>query len=113
MLYEILQKYPEINPNWLLTGQGEMLASQEKAAKQALPPEEHNDKLSPAQREMLTYKRLQMELGVAPEKIAVGIEAIAMGKTRSSKSASNLAEPSAYPGYTAVNEPKADFDTDL
>jgi len=45
-----------------------------------IPAEEISPNLSPGQREMLTYKRLQTELGTSKERIADGIDAIVMGK---------------------------------
>ena len=46
----------------------------------SIPAEEISPNLSPAQREMLTYKRLQTELGTPKERIADGLDAIITGK---------------------------------
>ncbi|OLN24893.1 hypothetical protein DVDV_3825 [Desulfovibrio sp. DV] len=102
-----------VNPIWLLTGNGEMLGS-DSAPSPNLPAEELNEKLTPAQREMLTYKRTMQELGAPPERILDGIEAIAMGKTRQPKSATYAtAEPPADPGYHHIHEPGSDFGSDI
>jgi transcriptional regulator with XRE-family HTH domain len=117
ILNAIIEKY-DINPIWLMTGQGNMrgrgILAQGLPA-QGLPPEELNTALTPAQREMLTYKRTMLELGASPERIIDGIEAIAMGKTTQSKSATaySTAEPPAAPGYHKVHESGADFGNDL
>ncbi|MGE4536630.1 MAG: XRE family transcriptional regulator [Desulfovibrio sp.] len=84
-LYDILDNFPEINPTWLFTGEGEMFGDQGQTKIPSLPPEELDEKLTPTQREMLTYKRLQTELGRSPERIADGIDAIVMGKCVSEK----------------------------
>jgi len=102
-----------INGHWLLTGEGEMLGDQGQAETPAIPLEELNEKLTPAQREMLTYKRTMQELGAAPERIIDGIEAIAMGKTRAPKSTYATAEPPAAPGYNNIHEPGSDFGKDI
>lgn len=109
MIYDILDKFPDVNPQWLLLGEGEMQG--EVAQAPVIPPEELNAALSPAQREMLTYKRTMLELGASPERIIDGIEAIAMGKTTHPKSgtAYSTAEPPANPGYHKVHELGADF----
>jgi hypothetical protein len=52
----------------------------EEAIGKRFPEEEVSDKLTPEQRNMLTYKRLQTELGMDKQRIAEGIEAIVMGK---------------------------------
>lgn len=57
-----------------------MLSGEIKQKAQSLPAEEISDKLTPEQRNMLTYKRLQTELGMDKQRIAEGIEAIVMGK---------------------------------
>lgn len=90
------------------------MLEQEKPS-QALPVEELDEKLTPAQREMLTYKRTMLELGASPERIIDGIEAIAMGKTTQAKSAIaySTAEPPAAPGYHKVHESGADFGNDI
>lgn len=117
ILNAIIEKY-DINPIWLMTGQGDMrgrgIFAQAHPA-QGLPPEELNTALTPAQREMLTYKRTMLELGASPERIIDGIEAIAMGKTTQAKSATaySTAEPPADPGYHKVHESGADFGNDL
>jgi len=77
--------------------------------KSTVTADELNEKLTPAQREMLTYKRLQTELGMPNEKIAAGIEAIVMGRSHGDKSCYCTAEPQADPGYNQVHEPGADF----
>ncbi|EFL53127.1 transcriptional regulator, XRE family [Solidesulfovibrio fructosivorans JJ]] len=101
-----------VNGTWLLTGEGEMLGDQGKTETPAIPLEELSEKLTPAQREMLTYKRTMQELGAVPERIIDGIEAIAMGKTRAPKSSYATAEPPADPGYNNVHEPGSDFGKD-
>ncbi|EFL52989.1 hypothetical protein DesfrDRAFT_0037 [Solidesulfovibrio fructosivorans JJ]] len=78
-----------------------------------LPLAEVDDNLTPAQREMLTYKRTMQELGAAPERIIDGIEAIAMGKTRAPKSTYKTAESPADPGYNNVHESRTDFGKDI
>ena len=107
MLYEILAKYPEINPIWLLTGEGEMLENEKSSLK--LQPEELDEKLTPTQREMLSYRRTMQELGAPAERIIDGIEAIAMGKAAQNKSTYKTAESPADPGYHKVHEPGSDF----
>ena len=60
-----------------------------------MPAEEVSPNLSPGQREMLTYKRLQTELGMDKQRIAEGIEAIVMGKrpdTKKSETKSGFGE---------------------
>lgn len=113
LLYTILGRYPQINPAWLLMGEGDMLGSDERQA--SISPDETNTSLTPAQREMLTYKRTMLELGASPERIIDGIEAIAMGKTTHPKSGTvySTAEPPANPGYHKVHEPGADFGKDI
>lgn len=74
-----------------------------------LPPEELNEKLTPTQREMLTFQRLMREYNAPPEKIIDGIMAIATAKSDRSKSLYRTAEPPADPGYNNVHESRADF----
>lgn len=69
-----------INANWLLTGEGEMFGDKPSASTISLPEEEISEKLTPEQRNMLTYKRLQTELGTPNTKIADGLDAIISGK---------------------------------
>jgi len=107
MLVEIVNTF-SINPEWLLTGAGDMLGNPNNLVISDIHPREMDEKLTPAQREMLTYKRIQTELGMPNEKIAAGIEAIAMGKTRDKKSYCT-AEPPADPGYNNIHEPGAGF----
>lgn len=57
-----------------------MLSGEIKQKAQSLPAEEISDNLTPEQRNMLTYKRLQTELGMDNKRITEGIEAIVMGK---------------------------------
>lgn len=111
-IYSILDRFPEINPAWLLTGDGEMLGSGIPPSS-TLPADELNEKLTPAQREMLTYKRTLQELGASPERIIDGIEAIAMGKTCQPKSTYATAESPANPGYNNIHEPGAEFGKDI
>ena len=70
----------KFNANWLLTGEGEMFADWPRTTGIALPEEELSEKLTPEQRNMLTYKRLQTELGTSKERIADGLDAIITGK---------------------------------
>ncbi|MHC1789013.1 helix-turn-helix domain-containing protein [Solidesulfovibrio sp.] len=70
----------DVNPAWLLTGEGLMFLDGSRDKPDELPQEEISDKLTPEQRNMLTYKRLQTELGTSKERIADGIDAIVMGK---------------------------------
>lgn len=65
-----------INPAWILMGDGDMLGDRTSG----IPTEEISKDLTPTQREMLTYKRIQTELGMDKQRIAEGIEAIVMGK---------------------------------
>ncbi|MGE4536348.1 MAG: XRE family transcriptional regulator [Desulfovibrio sp.] len=109
LLFQILDICPGINPHWMLTGEGEMLGRSGMSTHSGIPPEELDEKLTPTQREMLTYKRLQTELGRSPERIADGIDAIVMGKTRSPKSTYPTAKPEAAPGYNNIHEPGVDF----
>jgi len=69
-----------INPSWLLTGEGEMFTCGSPQVSKNFPEEEVSERLTPEQRNMLTYKRLQTELGMDKQRIAEGIEAIVMGK---------------------------------
>lgn len=96
-----------VNPRWLLTGEGEMYG--ETPQSPGLPPEELNEKLTPTQREMLTFQRLMREYNAPPEKIIDGIMAIATAKSDRSKSLYRTAEPPADPGYNNVHESRADF----
>ena len=79
--------------------------------KSTITEDELNEKLTAAQREMLTYKRLQTELGTPNEKIAAGIDVIiqARGRVTSDKSCYCTAEPEADPGYNQVHEPGIGF----
>ncbi|MHC1789015.1 helix-turn-helix domain-containing protein [Solidesulfovibrio sp.] len=70
----------QLDGNWLLTGQGEMFSASTNQKPNDLPLDEISEKLTPEQRNMLTYKRLQTELGTSKERIADGIDAIVMGK---------------------------------
>jgi len=70
----------KVNLNWLLAGHGEMLLTEEKKQTRSFPKEELSQDLTPEQRNMLTYKRLQTELGTDTKQIAKGIDAIVMGK---------------------------------
>jgi len=97
-----------INGHWLLTGEGNMLLSQDQPEISSIPKEEFDEHLSQAQREMLTFRRIMAELGTPNEEIAKGVMAIAMGKTRDPKRYST-AEPPADPGYNIIHEPEADF----
>lgn len=63
-----------------MTGEGQMFTDENREKPDELPQEEISDKLTPEQRNMLTYKRLQTELGMDKQRIAEGIEAIVMGK---------------------------------
>lgn len=74
-----------VNGTWLLTGAGAMFPDEENQKLEVLPQEEISEKLTPEQRNMLTYKRLQTELGMDKQRIAEGIEAIVMGKRPGAK----------------------------
>jgi len=104
---EILARKCKFSTRWLLLLEGDPF-DDTKCEKSPIPKEEFDEHLSQAQREMLTYKRIQTELGMPNEKIAAGIEAIAMGKTRDKKSYCT-AEPPADPGYNNIHEPGAGF----
>ena len=99
----------QIDGTWLLTGEGEMFRGAASENQLSVPTEETSPSLSAVQREMLTYKRLQTELGSKPERIADGIDAIIMGKTTHNKSTYKTAESPADPGYHKVHEPGVDF----
>lgn len=64
----------KVNANWLLTGEGEMFIGAHDKPRASIPPEEFSPTLSFLQREMLTYKRLQAELGMLNDRIAEGLE---------------------------------------
>lgn len=84
-----------INPSWLLTGEGEMFTCGSPQVSKNFPEEEVSERLTPEQRNMLTYKRLQTELGMDKPRIAEGIEAIVMGKrpdTKKSETKSGFGE---------------------
>jgi transcriptional regulator with XRE-family HTH domain len=83
-LQNIVLSY-DVNPAWLLTGEGLMFLDGCRDKPDELPQEEISDKLTPEQRNMLTYKRLQTELGTSKERIADGIDAIVMGKRPDAK----------------------------
>ena len=80
-----------INANWLLTGEGEMVLDSRNAPMATIPAEEISATLTPTQREMYAYKRLQTELGMPKARIAEGIEAIVRGKPPSSRPLSGYA----------------------
>jgi transcriptional regulator with XRE-family HTH domain len=84
-----------VNANWLLTGEGEMLLDAQSASLDSIPAEEVSATLSPTQREMYAYKRLQTELGMPKTRIAEGIEAIVRGKPN---------RPGLLSGYAATNK---------
>jgi len=110
-LREIVQIFG-INPVWLLTGEGEMFISGSCQVSQNLPLEEVSEKLTPEQRNMLTYKRLQTELGTSKDRIADGIEAIVMGKCGNAKRKTNYGvaeEPGGDAGCNKVQEDGAGF----
>jgi len=69
-----------VNANWLLTGEGETLLGGSSQAPAQAPHDESSSNFSPAQREMLTYKRIQTELGMPKTRIAEGIETIIRGR---------------------------------
>ena len=73
-----------VNANWLLTGEGEMLLNAQSTPLDNVPAEEISATLSPIQREMYAYKRLQTEHGMPKARIAEGIEALVRGKPDSS-----------------------------
>ena len=92
-----------VNANWLLTGEGEMLLDARSETGTTIPAEETSATLSPTQREMYAYKRLQTELGMPKNRIAEGIEAIVRGKP---------ARPGLLFGHTTANqEMDARFDS--
>jgi transcriptional regulator with XRE-family HTH domain len=74
-----------VNPVWLLTGEGEMFSDLPDQKTNTFPQEEISDKLTTEQRNMLTYKRLQTELGMDKQRIAEGLEAIVMGNRPGSR----------------------------
>ncbi|BAH75965.1 helix-turn-helix domain-containing protein [Solidesulfovibrio magneticus] len=74
-----------VNGTWLLTGEGGMFSEDCNQKTNDFPQEEISDKLTCEQRNMLTYKRLQTELGMDKQRIAEGLEAIVMGKRPSSR----------------------------
>lgn len=100
-----------INANWLLTGEGEIFSDRPKASEISLPAEELSEKLTIEQRNMLTYKRLQTELGTSKERIADGIDAIVMGKCVSEKKTGYGAaeDRGVGPGSMKVQEDGAEF----
>lgn len=80
---EVLAKWFQafkVNLNWLVTGYGEVFIDSPLSSQTTVPEEELSKDLTPVQRNMLTYKRLQTELGTPKERIADGIDAIVMGK---------------------------------
>lgn len=93
-----------VDPHWLLTGEGEMFPSPTPAPEPAsIPPEELSDRLTPEQRNMLTYMRLQTELGMPRERIAKGVEAIVL-KGVGERREYPTAEPAPDPGYHQVHD---------
>ena len=50
-----------INGHWLLTGEGNMLLSQDQPEISSIPKEEFDEHLSQAQREMLTFRRIMTQ----------------------------------------------------
>lgn len=106
MIYDILEKFPEVNPKWLLLGEGDMVGANEASA--IIPPEELNEKLTPEQRNMMTSQRIMKENGASPERIVAVVEAIILGKA--AKSTYTTAESPANPGYNNVHEPGPDWD---
>jgi len=93
-----------INANWLLIGEGSMFIDESQEKPDALPQEEILDKLTPEQRNMLTYKRLQTELGSSKERIANGIDAIVMGKRDDERNANKDRDVGAAAGFNKINE---------
>jgi hypothetical protein len=77
---------------------------------ESVPPEEMNERLTSIQREMLTYKRIMLEINASSEKIANGLEAIATGRSNNTKSTYATAEPPASCGYNKIHEPSGGFD---
>jgi transcriptional regulator with XRE-family HTH domain len=100
-----------IDGTWLLTGENEMFRGETSQGQLSIPAEETSTDLSPVQREMLTYKRLQSELGMPNERIAEGIEAIVMGKcVAGKKSLYGVAEEAGVGvGSSKVQEDGAEF----
>lgn len=83
----------KVNLNWLVTGHGEMLVGSPSSEQTSIPEAELSKDLTPEQRNMLTYKRLQTELGTPKERIADGLDAIVTGKcVRESKKKYGAAE---------------------
>lgn len=85
---EVLSKWFKafkVNLNWLVAGYGEMFIQENECSGPLIPKEELSKSLTAEQRNMLTYKRLQTELGTSKERIADGIDAIVMGKCVSEK----------------------------
>jgi len=105
----------EFSPKWLLLGTGpqrEALESPPPPPVESIPPEELSEKLTPTQREMLTCKRLMVEIGASPDQIVESIKAIALSKTCQPTPKSSqypTAEPETITGYNHIHEPKADF----
>jgi len=99
----------QVNANWLLTGEGEMLQSDSPISRAGVPEAELSDKLTPEQRNMLTYRRLQEELGTSKERIANGLEAIVMGRPVQDKSTACTAEPPANHSHHSFSESDPDF----
>ncbi len=110
---EILARKLNFSPRWLLLGEGAPFLDQDNedtsGTASPIPPEELDEKLTPTQRELLTYKRMLTELAASPERIIDGLEAIAMGKTTRAKTTYKTAEPPANPGYNNVHDPHAKF----
>ncbi len=98
-----------VNLNWLVAGHGDVFLTETPAPTEPAPLEEFSKDLSPTQREMLTYKRLQTELGTPKERIANGLDAIIMGKCVGEKKTTyGVAEAERDGGYK-VQEDGAEF----
>ncbi|MEA4857088.1 MAG: helix-turn-helix transcriptional regulator [Solidesulfovibrio sp.] len=101
-----------VNLNWLVTGHGEMFFDSPASTQATIPEEEISKDLTPEQRTMLTYKRLQSELGTAKERIADGIDAIVMGKCVGEKQTgynSSEKEGLRFEGINKIHEKHSEF----
>jgi len=106
LVYEILERYPEINPAWLFTGEGEMLGS--APALQTAGPEQKEP--TPLERELKTFEAMMLKYDAPAEDIRKGLMArMGVAENCDKSTAYGASKSQTDSGATHIHEDPAGF----